>query len=115
VAHRDRSLLDFALKVSAEYPPDPDSPTGAAAILRDGHTEYLPDITPEQVDAAARDDRHRQLLRRLSLRSALSVPLIAGGRITGVLSLVHGESGRRFETYELTCAEHVRGWRAGSV
>ena len=115
VAHRDRSLLEFALRVSAEYPPDPESPTGAAAILRDGHTEYVPDITPEQLDAAAQDDRHRDLLRRLSLRSALSVPLTAGGRITGVLSLVHGESGRRFEPADVAFAESLAARAAAAI
>ena len=63
VAHRDPELIALAVEASSDYPPDPDAPTGAAAVLRDGRTEYLPDITPEQVDAAAVDDRHRELLR----------------------------------------------------
>src|SRR4029077_5780313 len=98
---RTAHLARWPPQASHDSPPAPESPNGAAAILRDGHTEYIPDITPEQVDAAARDDRHRELLRSLSLRSAIAVPLLFGGRITGVLTLINGKSGRRFEADEV--------------
>ena len=115
VAHRDPELLAVALQASHDYPADPESPTGAAAILRDGHTEYIPDITPEQVDAAARDDRHRELLRSLSLRSAIAVPLLFGGRITGVPTLVNGQSGRLFEPDEVAFAENLAARAAVAI
>jgi PAS domain S-box-containing protein len=115
VAHRDPTLLAMALQASHDYPPDPESPTGAAAILRDGHTEYVPDITADQVDAAAQDDRHRDLLRSLSLRSAIAVPLLFGGRITGVLTLINGESGRRFEPDEVAFAESLAARAAAAI
>ena len=97
VAHRDADKLAWVLEASKDYPEHPDSPGSVASILRDGHTVYVPEITTEQVEAAARDERHLDLLRSLSLHSALSVPLVASGRNIGVLTLVHGESGRRFE------------------
>src|SRR5439155_1864782 len=97
VAHRDPRLVALAIEAEENYPPDPDSPTGAAAILRTGRSEYVADIPPEAIDAAARDERHRDLLRSLSLRSYIAVPMIAAGRIVGVLTLVGGESDRRFE------------------
>ena len=115
VAHRDPEKVAWAIGVSTEYPPDPDAPTGAAAILRDGHTEYMADVDPELVDAAARDDRHRELLRALQLRSYVSVPLVAGGRITGVLTLVNGESGRRFEPADVAFAENLAARAAAAI
>jgi PAS domain S-box-containing protein len=115
VAHRDPSMIELALRTSADYPPDMDSPTGPAAILRDGHTEFFPDITPEQVDAAARDDRHREMLRVLQLRSAVSVPLATAGRIIGVLTLVNGESGRRFEDGDVAFAEALAARAAAAI
>ncbi len=115
VAHRDPTRVALAIQVSSEYPTDPDAPIGAASILRDGHTEYVPDITPEQVDAAARDDRHREMLRALSLRSALAVPLTAGGRILGVLTLIHGDSGRRFEPDDVAFAEALATRAAAAI
>ncbi|HEV7811273.1 MAG TPA: PAS domain-containing protein, partial [Candidatus Limnocylindrales bacterium] len=115
VAHRDPEKVALARASANDYPEDPDSPNSAASILRDGHTVYVPDITPEQLDAAARDDRHREILRAISLRSALSVPLIVGGRVTGVLSLVNGESGRRFEPDDVAFAENLAGRAAAAI
>jgi PAS domain S-box-containing protein len=115
VAHRDPAKVEMALAVSKDYPEDPESPSSAAAILRDGHTVYIPDITPEQVDAAARDDRHRDLLREISLSSVLSVPLTAGGRTMGVLSLVDGDSGRRFEPADVAFAQTLASRAAGAI
>ena len=115
VAHRDPAKVAFAIKVSTEYPTDPDGPTGPAAILRDGHTEYVAHIPRDVVDAAARDERHRDMLRKLDLRSYLSVPLTASGRITGVLTLVNGESGRRFEPDDVAFAESLADRAAAAI
>ncbi len=115
VAHRDPDKLALAIRASNDYPPDPDSPFGAAAILRDGHTEYHADITPEHLDAAARNSDHREILRVLSLRSAIAVPLMASGRILGVLTLINGESGRRFEPEDVAFAEALAERAAAAI
>ncbi|HET9614630.1 MAG TPA: PAS domain-containing protein [Candidatus Limnocylindrales bacterium] len=115
VAHRDPQKVALAMASSREYPEDPSSPSSAAAIIRNGHTVFIPEITQEQVDAAARDDRHRKLLREITIRSALSVPLVAGGRTTGVLSLVNGESGRRFEESDVEFAQALATRAAGAI
>jgi len=115
VAHRDPAKLALAMELSASYPPDPDAATGPAAIFRTGQSEYVADIPPEAVDAAARDDRHRDMLRALTLRSYVSVPLTASGRIVGVLTLVSGESGRRFEPADVAFAENLAGRAAAAI
>ena len=115
VAHRDREKLAAALEASREYPEDPESPNSAAAILRDGHAVYVPDITAEQLEAAARDDRHRELLHSIAPRSVISVPLVASGRIIGVLSMVSGESGRRFEATDVAFAEDLARRAAAAI
>ena len=115
VAHRDQEKLAFALEASREYPEDPESPNSVASILRDGHSVYIPDITPDQLDSAARDDRHRELLHSIAPRSVISVPLVASGRIIGVLSLVNAESGRRFEATDVAFAEDLARRAAAAI
>ncbi len=115
VAHRDPEKVALALASASDYPENPDSPNSAASILRTGQSVYIPDITAEQLDAAAQDDRHREILRAISLRSALSVPLVVGGRVTGVLSLVNGESERRFEPDDVAFAENLAGRAAAAI
>jgi PAS domain S-box-containing protein len=115
VAHRDPDLVALAVRVQEEYPPDPDAATGVAAILRTGKSEFMADIPPELIDAAARDDRHREMLRALSLRSYISVPMIAAGRISGVLTLVGSDSGRRFEAADVVFAENLAARAAAAI
>ena len=115
VAHPDPAKVKIAIRIQEDYPEDPDAETGPAAILRNGGTEYLADIPPEAVDAAARDGRHRDMLRTLGLRSYISVPLIASGRIIGVLTLVTGDSGRRLEPADVPFAENLAARAASAI
>lgn len=115
VAHRDPDKVALAVQMERDYPPDPDAPVGAAAVLRTGRSEYMPDIPPVLLEQAARDDRHLELLRSLNLRSYISVPLVAAGRTIGVLSLVASDSGRRFESDDVTFAEALAARAAAAI
>ncbi|MEA2518757.1 MAG: hypothetical protein QOF49_837, partial [Chloroflexota bacterium] len=115
VAHRDPAMVALAIEVQTEYPADPDSRTGTAAILRSGIPEFMTDIPPESIERAARDDRHRAMLRLLSLRSYVAVPLVAAGRITGVLTLVGTEHGHRFDVDDVAFAENLASRAAAAI
>ncbi|HUQ77592.1 MAG TPA: PAS domain S-box protein [Patescibacteria group bacterium] len=115
VAHRDPAMVELAIRLQAEYPADPDAATGTAAILRTGAFELMPDIPPEVIDGAARDDRHREMLRALALRSYLSVPMVAAGRIIGVLSLLGTDGGHRFVAEDVAFAENLAGRAAAAI
>jgi GAF domain-containing protein len=62
---------------------------------------------PDLVDQVARDEWHRQLLKKLNLRSYIIVPLITRGRTLGTISFVSAESGRRYEDADLQLAEEL--------
>jgi PAS domain S-box-containing protein len=115
VAHRDPDKVALATRLQEEYPPDPDSRTGVAEILRTGKSEFVAEIPTEVLDAAARDERHREMIEALALRSYISVPLIAAGRILGVLTLVADDSGRRFEPGDVAFAEGIASRAAGAI
>ena len=55
------------------------------------------------------------MIQALDLRSYISVPLIAAGRTLGVLTLVTGDSGRRFEPSDVAFAENLAGRAAGAI
>ena len=95
VAHSDPRKIELAHTLQREYPPDPNATSGAAAVIRRGHTEFLPEIPDELLVAAAPDERLLAILRDLGLRSVITAPLTARGRTFGALSLVAAESGRR--------------------
>ena len=96
VAHADPAKLLFARELTDRYPPDPDHPTGAAAVIRTGTAELVPAIDEAMLEASAVDELHLDLLRRLELRSYMCVPLKSRDSVLGAITFVSSESGRHF-------------------
>jgi PAS domain S-box-containing protein len=99
VAHADpaRERLARELLGSGSLP-------GAAKALRTGEHELLRDITDDVLVAAAPDEQHLRQMRELGLRSSVSVPMRASGRILGTITLAFAESDRRFASEDLVVA-----------
>jgi two-component system phosphate regulon sensor histidine kinase PhoR len=107
VAHADPAKLLFARELADGYPPDPDHPTGAAAVIRTGTAELVPAIDDEMLEASAVDELHLDLLRRLELRSYMCVPLKSRDSVLGAITFVSSQSGRHFGAEDLLLAEEL--------
>jgi PAS domain S-box-containing protein len=107
VVHSDPQYVTLAAELQERYPPDPDAPRGAAAVIRSGVPELLSEITDELLAEAAVDELHLDLLRGLGISSAVSVPLIARGRTLGAITLVGSGPDRRFGEDDLYLAEEL--------
>src|SRR4051812_28938490 len=112
VAHVDPEKVKWAHELQQRYPPDPDSPTGAPAVIRSGRSELYPVIDSALLEAAALDEEQVQLVRDLQMRSVMIVPLTVRERTLGAITFVWAESGRQYSTRELELAEEL-GRRAG--
>lgn len=107
VVHQDPQKVAMAQELQELYPPDPDEPRGVAWALRTGRSELVAEIPESLVKEAARDDKHREILRNLGLKSYVVVPLVARGRTLGAITLVSAESGRRYGPADLELAEEL--------
>ena len=107
VEHPDPEKVRLAYELERRYPPDPDATRGLYQALRTGEPEMMVEISEELVEQAARDEEHRELLRKLDLRSYMVVPLVAGGRTLGAISFISAESGRRYGEADLQLAEEL--------
>ena len=107
MTHQAPEKIRLAQELEKRYPPDPDAPRGVAQVLRTGRSELVPDIPEALIDEAARDIEHREILRKLGLKSYMIVPLVARGRTLGVITLVSAESGRRYSEADLELAEEL--------
>ena len=85
---------------------------GAAEAMRSGEHELLEEMTDELLVASATDAEHLRLLRELGLRSSLTMPMKAAGRVLGTITLGFAESDRRFEPADLVVATALAA-RAG--
>src|SRR5215212_5571610 len=107
MTHQDPEKVTLARELEERYPPDTDAPRGVAQVLRTGQSELISEISEPLMEEAARDVEHREILRRLGLKSYMIVPLIARGRTLGAISLVSAESGRRYGQAQLELAEEL--------
>jgi PAS domain S-box-containing protein len=111
VTHVDPDKQRMASQDVERYPLDPQEDLGPARVVRTGEPALLSEIDDETLAGAARDAEHLALLRELGLRSALTVPLEARGRILGALTLASAESGRRYTPEDVPLAREI-GFRA---
>jgi len=111
VAHTDPAKVAWAWELQRQYPPDPDSATGAPNVIRTGVSELYEEINDEMLVAGARDEEHLRLARELHLRSAIVVPLNVHDRTLGAITLIRAETDRRYGPADLAIAEDL-GQRA---
>ena len=107
MTHQDPDKVALAQELEERYPPDRDAPHGVAQVLRTGSSELVPEIPDPLIEEAAHDAEHREILRRLGLKSYMIVPLVTRGRTLGAITLVSAESGRRYGRAELELAEEL--------
>ncbi|MDY7226500.1 ATP-binding protein [Hyalangium rubrum] len=110
-ADKERALWELLHR----YPPDMDSPCGLAPVIRIGHAERAEEVTEERLAEVAWDEDHLRLLRRLELRSALSVPVAVGEQRSGALVLVSSSPERRYTATDQVFLEELAGRAALAV
>ncbi|MFY0579825.1 PAS domain-containing protein [Cystobacter fuscus] len=92
---------------NTSYPP--------TLALQEGRASLVRDVTDELMRQMAWDAQHLSILRRAGLRSLLTVPLLAHGRILGALTLTLCTSGRRYDEEDLRFAQELAHRAALSV
>jgi signal transduction histidine kinase/CheY-like chemotaxis protein len=86
------------------------APAGSAVarVLDSGQSVLVSNVTDAFVAGVAQSPEHLAALRARRVISVLAVPLVARGRLIGVLTLYHTEaSGRHFSETDLPVAEEL--------
>jgi len=104
MGHVDPEKVAFAKEFRKRRPPDLSAPTGVGHVIASGQPEVIPEITEEMI-ASIDDPEVKQLVRELTLRSGMIVPLSARGRTLGAMTYVWAESGRTYSSADLALAE----------
>lgn len=108
LAHVNPAKVEMARDLRQRYPTDPDATTGAPNVLRTGRSELIEEIPPELIEQALADRPEiADLVRGLQLRSSMVVPLMSGDRVSGAMTFVWAESGRRYTPADLQLAEDL--------
>jgi len=107
VVHRDPAKVALARELQERTATDPRVRESRRRIIETGRPELYAEIPDELLIQAVSDPDVLVTLRALGLRSSVSVPLTARGRVIGAMSLVTAESGRRYGPDDLAFAEQV--------
>ncbi|HEV2148638.1 MAG TPA: GAF domain-containing protein [Longimicrobiaceae bacterium] len=87
--------------------PDWSSPQPGVEVMRSGTPMLVPEVDDAWLVSHTRSPEHLEALRKLRVRSVISVPLVARGRTLGAITLTTGDSGRRYGTHDLALAEEI--------
>ncbi|MFL5303572.1 MAG: PAS domain S-box protein [Polyangia bacterium] len=108
VAHVDPAKVDLAWQVWRRQRPSIADPTGVGAVMRTGKPDVIELVTDEMLVAGtANNPDLLPALRGLGLRSAMTVPLSARGKVIGSISFVSAESRRRYSQADLAFAQEL--------
>jgi serine phosphatase RsbU (regulator of sigma subunit) len=108
VAHADPAKTEEVRELARRYPPDlTDQSSLLNQVLATGQPVLISRVTDELIRRGARDEEQLRLTRALGLRSALTVPLQARGRVMGALTMATAESGRRFRPGDVALVEQL--------
>jgi PAS domain S-box-containing protein len=107
LAHIAPEKVAWAQALQSDYPIDMESPTGLPWVLRTAQPLVYPLITDEQLQEAAVDERHLEILRSVGFTSAMIVPIVARERALGAITFVSAEQGRQYGDPELGLAQHL--------
>ncbi len=103
----DLPPVEALLESTRRWPNGPDDTGGASRVVLTGERLLIPTATDEHPAALAKSSEHLGLLRGAGYSSYLCVPVRAGGRVVGALTLVTAESGRRLEASDVALAQDV--------
>jgi PAS domain S-box-containing protein len=105
-AHADPAMATFVAEYVERYPERIVRDRGLGKVLAEGRPEVHAQITDQMVAAAALDEEHLAMLRRLSLTASIVVPLIARGKVLGAIRLL-GSGGRHYSADDVQLAEDL--------
>jgi serine phosphatase RsbU (regulator of sigma subunit) len=113
--HRDPAVAPLVDELAERYPPAVGGEHPAFRAMAEGRSRWLGHVDEEFLRATTRDERHLDLVRRLGLRSFISVPLMGAGEVLGAITLVLTGAERSFGPADVLLAEQLAGQVAGVI
>ncbi len=106
-APRSNKENSIARSLTGLYEVPSEDTCGISRVLRKGGSENYSNLTESEIRALALDERRMPAFLELGISSALVVPMIAGGQVIGVITLVTTTQERQFEDEEQVLAEQL--------
>src|SRR5690606_38856733 len=106
-AHRDPEMEPVLREFRARWSPEWTSPEPPFSTLRKGESILASIIDDTILERIFPDPEVRKLVQELGIRSAIMVPLIARGRVLGVIAIGSRLEYREYDAVDLALAEEL--------
>jgi PAS domain S-box-containing protein len=107
-AHSDpQREEEYRAKLTVFRPEDVSPRHPVMKALTKGESDLITEVTDEGMHAAVINEEQFQILRSLNPKSAVTVPMIASGKIVGALTLVSSRDDRRYTMDDVKMAEEL--------
>ena len=107
VANADPANAALARRLRRSYAGMPGAPHGISRVIATAQPEIMTEMPDWVLVSLARDAEHLELLRSLSIRSAMCVPLVARGRTLGAMTFISCRAEERYSLDDLGFAEEI--------
>ena len=114
VAHRDARRGEWASEMGRKYQAR-EGPLSAATAISTGRTQYRQEVTPNDLEAAARSDEHLAFLQEVGIRSSVIVPFVVRGTAVGALTLVSNREERLYGEDDVVFFEELAARAATAI
>jgi len=114
IAHRDPDKERLVRDLDVRYPFEESLMSSVPRVIREGRSDWNPDVSDQDLARVARGDGHGPLLRELGTKSYIIVPIASHDVVFGAISLVRGEWSCRYSDADLMVAEEL-GRSAGAA
>ncbi|PTL78248.1 ATP-binding sensor histidine kinase [Vitiosangium sp. GDMCC 1.1324] len=117
VAHVEPTKEQLLRELIEKYPPTWDTAEGLIQVLRTGQPLLIPEVDEEALRKRnpGRDESFFDILRTISMRTGMIVPLAARGKTLGAIIFASSTAGRRYGQAELHLAQELARRAAVSI
>ena len=106
VEHSDPAKVHYVEQLDRRTRPSPDMDP-IVQVMRSGRSHIVEYVTDEMLVALVPTAEQLAAIRTMGFRSWIVAPMITGGQVLGTLTVVHGESGRRYSEADLPFIEDL--------
>ncbi|HEX7005288.1 MAG TPA: ATP-binding protein [Trueperaceae bacterium] len=114
VAHQDEQRGAWAMEMGRRYRPR-EGPLSPSTAVTTGKTQYLRQVTDNDLTAAARNEEHLAVLPEIGYKSSVIVPFVVRGTAIGSLTLVSHDEDRLYTKDDVVFFEELAARAAIAV
>ena len=107
MAHADPEKIKWAEKYRSLNPIDLNDQTVGSVgwVLRTGEAVLVSNVTDEMIEAGAKDARHLEILKALSIKSVMIIPMLIKGKIMGAVCFLSCNPLNRYDEHDFNFAK----------